>query len=62
LHAAGVRIGVVTDAPLELVDVALAHVGAARQVDVVGTADEVSRELGGTVMAVSSRRLLLSLR
>ena len=62
LHAAGVRIGVVTDAPLELADVALAHVGAARAVDVVGTADDVARELRGNVMAVSSRRLLLSLR
>jgi phosphoglycolate phosphatase-like HAD superfamily hydrolase len=62
LHAAGVRIGVVTDAPRELADVALAHVGAARQVDVVGTADEVAHELGGNVMAVASRRLLLSLR
>jgi len=62
LHAAGVRIGVVTDAPLELADVALAHVGAARQIEVVGTAEEVARALQNEFLTVSSRRLLLSLR
>jgi len=62
LHAAGVRIGVVTDAPLELAEVALAHVGAARQIEVVGAADEVARALNDEFLSVSSRRLLLSLR
>jgi phosphoglycolate phosphatase-like HAD superfamily hydrolase len=62
LHTAGVRIGVVTDAPLELADVALAHVGAARQIDVVGTVDEVAHELENDFLAVSSRAVLLSLR
>ena len=37
LQAAGVRIGVFTDAPRELAELALAHVGAARRVEVVGT-------------------------
>jgi phosphoglycolate phosphatase-like HAD superfamily hydrolase len=62
LHEAGVRIGVVTDAPLELADVALSHVGAARQIDVVGTVDEVAYELKDNFLAVSSRAVLLSLR
>ncbi|HEY2372972.1 MAG TPA: HAD hydrolase-like protein [Gaiellaceae bacterium] len=62
LSAAGVRIGVVTDAPRELADVALAHVGVARQIDVVGTAQEVAHELRNDFLAVSSRGVLLSLR
>jgi phosphoglycolate phosphatase-like HAD superfamily hydrolase len=55
LQAGGTRIGVVTDAPRELADVALAHVGAARRVDVVGTLDEIRRELGPDVQIVRSR-------
>ena len=62
LQAAGVRIGVFTDAPRELADVALAHVGAARRVDAVGTLDEVRSELGEQVVLVHSREQLLSLR
>jgi phosphoglycolate phosphatase-like HAD superfamily hydrolase len=62
LHAAGVRIGVITDAPAELADVALAHVGAARQIDVVGTAADVARELHNDFLTVASRAVLLSLR
>jgi phosphoglycolate phosphatase-like HAD superfamily hydrolase len=62
LHAAGTRIGVVTDAPRELADVALAHVGAARRVDVVGTLEEVRRELGPTVRIVTSREQLVDLQ
>ena len=61
LQAAGARIGVVTDAPRELADVALAHVGAARRVDVVGTLDEVRRELGADVRVVRSRDELVTL-
>jgi len=62
LQAAGARIGVFTDAPRELADVALAHVGAARRVSVVGTLDEVLRELGGEPVLVRSRSDLASLK
>jgi phosphoglycolate phosphatase-like HAD superfamily hydrolase len=62
LDAAGVRIGVVTDAPRELADVALAHVGAARRIDVVGTLDEVRQELGPDVQIVRSREELADLQ
>ena len=55
LQDAGVRIGVFTDAPRELADVALAHVGAARRVAVVGTLDEVLQELGDGTTVVHSR-------
>src|SRR5581483_8849 len=41
LRADGVRVGVVTDAPLELAHVALAQLGAARSVEVVGTLAQV---------------------
>jgi phosphoglycolate phosphatase-like HAD superfamily hydrolase len=58
LHAAGTRIGVFTDAPRELADVALAHVGAARRVEVVGTLDQVLAELGGEATIVRSREEL----
>ena len=62
LQAAGTRIGVFTDAPLELADVALAHIGAARRIDVVGTFDDVVRELGAGAVVVRSREELMSLR
>jgi phosphoglycolate phosphatase-like HAD superfamily hydrolase len=55
LQAAGTRIGVFTDAPRELADVALAHVGAARRVEVVGTLDDVLAALGGEATIVRSR-------
>jgi phosphoglycolate phosphatase-like HAD superfamily hydrolase len=55
LHAAGARIGVFTDAPRELADVALAHVGAARRVEVVGTLAEVTASLGASATIVRSR-------
>ena len=55
LHAAGARIGVFTDAPRELADIALAHVGAARRVEVVGTLDEVLAALGSDTTVVHSR-------
>jgi phosphoglycolate phosphatase-like HAD superfamily hydrolase len=61
LQAAGVLIGVFTDAPLELAAVALAHVGAARRVTTVGTLDEVLRELGGDTIVVRSREELANL-
>jgi phosphoglycolate phosphatase-like HAD superfamily hydrolase len=62
LAGAGARIGVYTDAPRELAEIALAHAGAARQVEVVGTLDEVCRELGDDVVVVKSRRQLADLR
>jgi len=62
LQAAGVRIGVFTDAPRELADVALAHVGAARRIEAVGTLDEVLAILGGSVEVVRSREQLAALR
>jgi phosphoglycolate phosphatase-like HAD superfamily hydrolase len=62
LQAAGVRIGVFTDAPRELADVALAHVGAARRVESVGTLDEVLRTLGEGARVVRARDELASLR
>jgi phosphoglycolate phosphatase-like HAD superfamily hydrolase len=55
LQAAGVRLGVFTDAPRELADIALAHVGAARRVDVVGTLDEVLATLGEGVTVIRTR-------
>ncbi len=62
LQDAGVRIGVFTDAPRELAEVALAHVGAARRVTAVGTLDEVLRELGDGAVVVRSRDELARLR
>jgi phosphoglycolate phosphatase-like HAD superfamily hydrolase len=62
LEAAGTRIGVFTDAPRELADVALAHVGAARRVEAVGTLDEVLAILGDGTVVVRSRAELASLR
>ncbi|MEN3341178.1 MAG: Haloacid dehalogenase-like hydrolase [Actinomycetota bacterium] len=55
LQARGVRIGVFTDAPRELAEVALAHVGAARRVEAVGTLDEVLHRLGAGAAVVRSR-------
>jgi phosphoglycolate phosphatase-like HAD superfamily hydrolase len=62
LAAAGARIGVFSDAPRELVDIALAHAGAARQVEVVGTLAEVRAALGADVVVVESRAELAGLR
>ena len=61
LERAGVRIGVFTDAPRELAAIALAHVGAARRVAVVGPLDEVLRELGAGAVVVRSRDQLAGL-
>jgi phosphoglycolate phosphatase-like HAD superfamily hydrolase len=59
-QAAGVRVGVFTDAPRELADVALAHVGAARRVETVGTLEEVLGALGEGAVVVRSRSELAS--
>jgi phosphoglycolate phosphatase-like HAD superfamily hydrolase len=61
LAADGVRIGVYTDAPRELAQLALAHVGAARRVEVLGTLDEVRAALGGDPWVVRSREQLAAL-
>ncbi|HET7572012.1 MAG TPA: HAD family hydrolase [Gaiellaceae bacterium] len=61
LAAAGVRIGVVTDAPRELAAVALAHVGAARRVEAVGTLAEVRDALGADLRVVRTREQLAAL-
>ena len=61
LHAGGTRIGVFTDAPRELADIALAHLGVARRVDVVGTLAEVRAELGDSARVVHSREELATL-
>ena len=61
LAAAGARIGAFTDAPRELADIALAHAGAARRVEVVGTLEDVQRELGGDPVVVRSRDELVGL-
>jgi phosphoglycolate phosphatase-like HAD superfamily hydrolase len=55
LQAAGARLGVFTDAPRELADIALAHVGASRRVEVVGTLDDVLAALGDDTTVVRSR-------
>jgi phosphoglycolate phosphatase-like HAD superfamily hydrolase len=62
LSVAGARIGVFSDAPRELVDIALAHAGAARQVDVTGTLAEVCAALGEEAVVVGSREELAGLR
>jgi phosphoglycolate phosphatase-like HAD superfamily hydrolase len=55
LQADGVRVGVFTDAPRELADVALAHVGATRRIEAVGTLEEVLQALGNGAVVVRSR-------
>jgi phosphoglycolate phosphatase-like HAD superfamily hydrolase len=62
LQASGVRIGVFTDAPRELADVALAHVGATRRIETVGTLADVLARLGEGAVVVRSRDELASLR
>ena len=61
LAGAGTRIGVVTDAPRELADIALAHLGVARSVSAVGTLADVRAELGDGVRVVHSRDELATL-
>jgi phosphoglycolate phosphatase-like HAD superfamily hydrolase len=62
LRAGGAQIGVFSDAPRELIDIALAHAGAAREVEVAGTLDEVRAALGDDVVVVGSREELAGLR
>jgi phosphoglycolate phosphatase-like HAD superfamily hydrolase len=58
LAAAGARIGVFSDAPRELVEIALAHAGAARQIEAVGTLADMREALGVDVVIVRSREEL----
>jgi phosphoglycolate phosphatase-like HAD superfamily hydrolase len=62
LAGGGTRIGVATDAPRELADIALAHLGVARSVAAVGTLDEVRAELGDGARVVRSRDELAALQ
>ena len=62
LKSAGAHIGVFSDAPRELVEIALAHAGAAREVDVAGTLAEVRAALGASAEVVRSREELAGLR
>src|SRR5439155_12560185 len=55
LSAAGARIGAFTDAPRELAELALAHTGASRYVEAVGTLAEVRAELGDDAIVVALR-------
>jgi phosphoglycolate phosphatase-like HAD superfamily hydrolase len=65
LHAAGVRIGVYTDAPEELTLIALSHLGADGRVDVVesgkGARDRLLEKLGSATV-VQTRGELVALR
>src|SRR5262249_10198179 len=60
----GVRLGVFTDAPLELARVALSQLGAARRVTAVetgaGALDRLRAELGDGVEIVTTRDQLVS--
>jgi phosphoglycolate phosphatase-like HAD superfamily hydrolase len=61
LNAAGVRLGVFSDAPRELAEIALAHAGAAREVEVVGTLAEVQARLGEKAVVVRTREELAAI-
>jgi hypothetical protein len=56
-----VRIGVSTDAPHELAEIALAHAGAAREVEIVGTLAEVQAALGEEALVVRTREELAAI-
>jgi phosphoglycolate phosphatase-like HAD superfamily hydrolase len=60
LRAAGARIGAFSDAPRELTEIALAHAGATREIEVVGTLAEVQAALGEGATVVRSREELAS--
>lgn len=66
LHAAGMRIGVFTDAPAELARIALSHLGADGRVDVVeaggGARERLLAALGDDTVVVGTRAELVSLR
>lgn len=59
LGRAGIRVGVHTDAPAELAQVALAHLGAARRVEAVeagpGARERLLARLGADAVVAASR-------
>jgi len=63
LAAAGVRLGVVTDAPAELAQVAVAQLGAARRVEAVesgaGSVERLRARFGDEAELVTTRARLL---
>ena len=61
LQAQGARMGVYTGRPLELAEIALAHLGAARRVEAVGTLDEVRARLGEDARVIATRDELVAL-
>jgi phosphoglycolate phosphatase-like HAD superfamily hydrolase len=66
LNAAGVRIGVFTDAPEELTRVALSHLGADGRVEALeagdGARERLLSRLGNDVVIVETQAELLALR
>jgi len=66
LHSAGVRIGVFSAAPDELVRIALSHLGADGRVDSVETGDgareRLLRALGNDAVVVDTRVELVNLQ
>lgn len=64
LQAAGARIGVFTNIPEELAQIALSHLGAERRVEALETGDgareRLLERLGTEVTVVSSREELLA--
>jgi phosphoglycolate phosphatase-like HAD superfamily hydrolase len=65
LHAAGVRVGVFTDAPAELTNIALSHLGAGGRVEVVesgdGARERVLTALGDGAVVLETRAELVGL-
>ena len=61
LSAAGAQIGAFTDAPRALAELALAHTGAARYVETIGTLADVRATLGADAILVTSREALAEL-
>ena len=61
LSASGARLGAFTDAPRELAELALAHTGAARYVETIGTRAAVRAELGADTVVITSREALSEL-
>ena len=65
LRASGTRIGVFTDAPVELARIALSHLGAERHVEVVesgpGAQQRVCAALGDDARVIGTRAELLAM-
>lgn len=65
LHAAGRRIGVFTDAPVELARIALDQLGATRRIEATaagsGALESLHELLGGDAVVVRTRAELLAL-